>query len=65
MSATQRKNPRILKRNTLIRKKFKELTEDKHFNTEHALKLLEEAFITLKPETIWLIVSQTGHYKNY
>lgn len=65
MSTTKRKNPRILKRNELIRKKFTEYTEEKHYNTNYALQLLEETYITLTQSTIWLIVTQTGHYKNY
>jgi len=65
MTATSTKNPRIVKRNELIRKKYRELTEKKHFNSDYALSKLEEMFITLSPSTLWRIVAQTGLYKNY
>jgi hypothetical protein len=65
MAATTDKNPKIKKRNELIRKKYNELTEKKHLNSDYALTLLEEMFITLEKTTLWLIISQTGHYKNY
>lgn len=65
MSATTTKNPKILKRNKLIRKSFRELTEDKHYRNEYALELLEAIYITLEQSTLWLIITQTGHYKDY
>jgi hypothetical protein len=65
MAATTSKNPKIKKRNELIRKKYNELTEKKHLNSDYALGILEDMFITLEKTTLWLIISQTGHYKNY
>lgn len=65
MAATSTKNPKIIKRNKLIRKKYDELTAQKHFNSDYALGILEDIFVTLEKTTIWLIISQTGHYKNY
>ena len=57
------KQSRIKKRNERIRKKFQFYTDTKHYNIEHALSLLEDDFIPLQRETIWLIVSNTGYYK--
>lgn len=65
MPAASTKNPRILKRNQTIRQKYKELTEKKHLDSDYAISLLEELYITLNQTTLWLIITQTGHYKNY
>jgi len=65
MNAKQPKNPKILKRNEKIRKRFDQLTEIKHYSIDYSLTLLEEEFLPLSTTTIWLIISCTGFYKNY
>lgn len=55
---------RLFERNQRIRKRFRELTEKKHFNLEHSLMLLAQEYLELTQDTLWLIISQTGHYKN-
>lgn len=57
------KNDAIKKRNERIRQKFKHYTEKKRFAIDYALELLADDFLPLKPNTIWLIISQTGYYK--
>ncbi|MDY3352314.1 hypothetical protein PG357_10015 [Riemerella anatipestifer] len=54
----------LQKRNIRIRKRFSELTEVKRYAVDYALELLEDEFLPLKADTIWLIVSKTGYYKN-
>ncbi len=54
----------LLRRNEKIRKRFRFLTEQKHYDIDHTLGLLKEEFLPLKTKTIWLIISKTGHYKN-
>lgn len=53
----------LLRRNERIRKRFRELTEKNRYAVDYALELLSEEFLPLRPNTIWLIVSQTGYYK--
>ena len=65
MSVTKEVNPKVLKRNERIRKLYKKYIDDKHFANDHALNLLEEQFLPLTQGTIWLIITQTGFYKNY
>lgn len=65
MPQATRKNPRIVERNELIRKRYTYYSEEKHFKNEHILKLLESEYKPLLADTIWLIVSQTGFYKDY
>lgn len=58
-------NPKILARNERIREKYAKYTDVKHYASDYALKLLEEEFLPLTLTTIWLIITQTGFYKNY
>lgn len=61
----QIKREKIKARNQKLRDRFHYLTETKHFKTEYALDLLEEEYLPLERETIWLIITQTGYYKNF
>ena len=65
MSAIKRKNPKILERNLLIRDRFNVLSNIKGLKNKVVLEKLEQEFLPLEQQTIWLIVSQTGFYKNY
>lgn len=56
---------RYLRRNQKIRRKFNQYVTEKRYAIDYALELLEDDFMPLKSTTIWLIVSQTGHYKDY
>ncbi|GEM_PF-6761612 len=58
------KQDKIIKRNDRIRKRFAYYTDTKHFDSQYALDLLEDEYLPLERETIWLIVRRTGHYKN-
>ena len=57
------KTERIINRNKKIRKRFIELTETKRKRSDDALQQLEDEFMPLAQNTIWLIISQTGYYK--
>ncbi len=63
-SAKERKEAKLKKRNEKIRNRYAHFIDKKHFNNEHALDLLEEEYLPLERETIWLIIRKTGHYKN-
>lgn len=65
MSSTVKINPKVLKRNERIRSLYKKYIDDKHYANDYALKLLEEQFLPLTQGTLWLIITQTGFYKNY
>lgn len=60
----QTKQEKVKARNEKMRERFYHLTEVKHYNSDHALNLLEEEYLPLERETIWLIIRQTGYYKN-
>lgn len=60
----QLKTEKLRARNHKIRERFYHFTTVKHFKTEYALDLLEEEFLPLERETLWLIISKTGYYKN-
>ena len=64
MSQKSRKQIRLEERNDRIRNRFNFLTAKKHFKTEYCLQYLADEFIPLTEETIWLIISKTGYYKN-
>ena len=55
---------KIIKRNEKIRKRFYYFVDQKNFSSEYALELLSDEFLPLEKQTIWLIISKTGHYKN-
>lgn len=59
-----KKQIRLEERNERIRKRFVFLTSSKHYSTDFSLQSLADEFIPLTEETIWLIVSKTGYYKN-
>lgn len=59
-----KKTSKIMQRNEKIRKRFAVLTDEKHFNSDYALSILENEFLPLERDTIWLIIRKTGHYKN-
>ncbi|BBQ07558.1 hypothetical protein [Elizabethkingia anophelis] len=65
MVIKESKKDKIIRRNDKIRKRFNFLTDEKHYNSDYALTLLEDEFLPLERETIWLIIRGTGHYKNY
>ncbi|MDN3621328.1 hypothetical protein QWY81_17810 [Polaribacter undariae] len=65
MSAVKAINPKVLARNERIRKQYAKYTEQKRLASDYALELLEEEFLPLTIGTIWLIITQTGFYKNY
>jgi len=58
------KQIRLEERNERIRKRFNFLTSTKHYSTDFSLQSLADEFIPLTEQTIWLIVSKTGYYKN-
>lgn len=58
-------NPKIVKRNERLKKRWRQLTEKKFLRNDKALEILEEEFITLEQSSIWLIISETGYYKKY
>lgn len=58
------KQQRLEKRNERIRLRFVELTGKKHLAVDYSLTKLADEFLPLTEDTIWLIVSQTGFYKN-
>lgn len=51
-------------RNEKIRKRFNHLSNEKHLKNAKVLELLEQEFLPLEQQTIWLIISQTGYYKD-
>lgn len=57
------KEEKINRRNELIRNRFCYLINEKHYSTDYALTILENEFLPLSSQTIWLIVSETGYYK--
>ena len=65
MSVTKEINPKVLASNERIRKQYKKYIDDKRLANDYALELLEEQFLPLTQGTIWLIITQTGFYKNY
>lgn len=65
MPAVKEVNPKVLKRNERIRQLYKKYIDDKRYASDYALELLEEQFLPLTQGTIWLIITQTGFYKNY
>ncbi len=65
MPITKEINPKVLARNVRIRNQYKKYVDDKRFAVDYALELLEEQFLPLTQGTIWLIITQTGFYKNY
>lgn len=64
-SSKTEKSPKIVKRNERLIKRWRDLTEKKFLRNDKALEILEDEFITIKPSTIWLIISGTGYYKKY
>jgi hypothetical protein len=58
-------NPKVLARNERIRKQYNKYIDVKRLASDYALELLEDEFLPLTQSTIWLIVTQTGFYKNY
>ncbi len=58
------KRERLIKRNKIIRKKFHDLYEKKNLRSDKAIIKLHEEYPLLLPETISLIISQTGYYKD-
>ena len=58
------KEDRLQMRNARIRERFKFLTAKKHLATTYTLAKLADEFLPLTEDTIWLIVSNTGFYKN-
>lgn len=65
MSAVKIRNTKVLARNERIREQYAKYTEQKRLASDYALELLEEQFLPLTQSTIWLIITQTGFYKNY
>lgn len=63
MALNLTKQERIERRNDRIRKRFNDLTSKKHLKTKFALEKLEDEFLPLTEQTIWLIISKTGFYK--
>lgn len=57
------KEDKINKRNERIRNRFCYLINKKHYSTDYALSMLENEFLPLSSQTLWLIVSETGYYK--
>ncbi len=57
-------NQKLIQRNTRIRQRFTALTDKKRLAVDYALELLADEFLPLEENTIWLIVSRTGYYKN-
>lgn len=57
------KSEKLELRNERIRMRFNELSNRKHLKTTRVLEILENEFLPLTQETIWLIVSETGFYK--
>ncbi|CAG2532947.1 hypothetical protein MAR621_03141 [Maribacter dokdonensis] len=64
MSTVKNANPKLLKRNSKIRERYHHLTEVKHLASDWVLKILEDEFLPLERKTLWLIVTQTGYYKD-
>lgn len=58
-------NPKILARNERIRKDYVHYADVKHLRDDRIMVLLEEKYLPLTQGTIWLIITQTGFYKNY
>ena len=58
------KQEKLRARNQRMRERFHYFTTEKHFRTEYALDLLEQEYLPLERQTIWLIISQTGYYKS-
>jgi hypothetical protein len=65
MALTKEINPKILARNERIRKEYKHYADVKHVRDKKIMEILEEKYLPLTQSTIWLIVTQTGFYKNY
>lgn len=57
-------NEKLKLRNNRIRDRFRTLTNKKRLAVDYALELLSDEFLPLEQNTIWLIVSRTGYYKN-
>lgn len=64
MSAINTKSSALIKRNNRIRERFKHYTEKKRYAIDYALELLADDFLPLTENTLWLIISKTGYYKN-
>jgi hypothetical protein len=64
IAVKETKQDKIVKRNDRIRQRFAFYTDQKHYNSNHALELLTDEYLPLERETIWLIIRKTGHYKN-
>ncbi|MEO2080624.1 MAG: hypothetical protein ABGW88_13770 [Leeuwenhoekiella sp.] len=58
------KTEKLKLRNARIRERFTTLTTKKRLATDYVLELLADEFLPLTEDTIWLIVSRTGYYKN-
>lgn len=63
MALNLTKQERLQLRNDRIRKRFNHLTSKEHLGTDYTLEKLENEFLPLTSETIWLIISKTGFYK--
>lgn len=63
MTLNLTKQDRLEIRNERIRKRFNHLTSKKHLGTDYTLEKLEDEFLPLTKETLWLIISKTGFYK--
>ena len=57
-------NPKILERNERVRRRYRQLTEEENLKSDYVLQRLEDEFLPLNKTTLWLIVSQTGYYKD-
>ena len=58
-------NPKVLERNEKIRKDYKHYADVKQLRDKKVMEILEEKYLPLTKSTIWLIITQTGFYKNY
>lgn len=65
MPEVKKINPKVLARNKRIRKEYKHYADVKHLRDDRIMEILEEKYLPLTKGTIWLIVKQTGFYKNY
>ncbi len=65
MAVTKEINPKVLERNEKIRKDYKHFADVKQLRDKKVMEILEEKYLPLTKGTIWLIITQTGFYKNY
>ena len=64
MAVVIQEKTKLQLRNEKIRGRYAFLSNQKHLKNQRILEMLEAEFLPLEQQTIWLIISQTGYYKD-